>query len=84
VDADADGFIDSYVDPDDPALLGDAKIHSVRIWLLVRAGQTELGYRNTSAYAPAGQSLPFVPGDAFRRVAVSRTVLIRNAVRWLP
>ena len=84
VDADADGFIDSYVDPDDPALLDDAKIHSVRIWLLVRAGQTELGYRNTSAYAPAGQSLPFVPGDAFRRVAVSRTVLIRNAVRWLP
>ncbi len=84
VDADADGFIDRYVDPDDPTLLDGAKILSVRVWLLVRAEQFELGYRNTSAYTPAGQSLPFVPGDAFRRVAVSRTVLIRNAVRWLP
>ena len=81
VDADADGFIDSYVDPDDPTLLDDAKILSVRVWLMVRAEQLELGYRNTSAYAPAGQSLPIVPGDAFRRVAISRTVLIRNAAR---
>ena len=79
VDADADGFIDRYVDPDDPALLDGAKIRSVRVWLLVRAEQFELGFRNTLAYAPAGQSLPFVPGDAFRRVAVSRTVFLRNA-----
>lgn len=79
VDADADGSIDRYVDPDDSTLLDGEKILSVRVWLMVRAEQIELGYRNTSAYAPAGQSLPIVPGDAFRRVAISRTVLIRNA-----
>jgi type IV pilus assembly protein PilW len=73
-----------------------SQIVSVRIWLLVRAENPEVGFRdgrtyeygdrstatgttnNLSATGAAGRA--YVPADGFRRLLVSRTIQIRNAL----
>ena len=73
-----------------------SQIVSVRIWLLVRAENPEVGFRdgrtyeygdrstatgttnNLSATGAAGRA--YAPADGFRRLLVSRTIQIRNAL----
>ncbi|MEZ5459554.1 MAG: PilW family protein [Steroidobacteraceae bacterium] len=71
-----DGHATRYVDPDDP-ILTSAQVVSVRIWLRVRALEPEQGYVNNNQYVYG--STDFTANDNFRRVVVSRTVLLRNA-----
>ncbi|MGH8236828.1 MAG: PilW family protein [Steroidobacteraceae bacterium] len=88
------GSSQRYVNPG--AIPTGAQIVSVRIWLLVRAENPEVGFRDTRTYEYADRSTAtgttnnlnaanaagraYVPADGFRRLLVSRTIQIRNAL----
>ncbi len=88
------GSAQRYVNPS--AIPSGAQIVSVRIWLLVRAENPEVGFRDNRTYEYADRAVAtgttadlnavnaagraYAPGDGFRRLLVSRTVQIRNAL----
>lgn len=87
------GIATGYVNPG--AVPAGAQIVSVRLWLLIRAETPEAGYRNQEIYrygdrmgntpttdlnAANAATLPYQPMDGFRRMLVSRTILVRNAM----
>lgn len=85
VDVDGDNDVDRYVNPGDPvydpAAVGyvpGARIISARIWLLVRGITPEVGIVDLRNYKPGDVDLG-VYNDAFRRMQVSKTILLRNA-----
>ena len=84
VDVDADNTVDRYVNPGDPvydpAAVGyipGARIITARIWLVVRGITTEPGITDLRDYEPGDIDLG-VYNDAFRRMQVSKTILMRN------
>lgn len=66
-----------YVNPDD--LNDGEQVVSVRIWLLVRAENEEVGFRDERTYSYADRA-DYQPNDGFRRLLVSRTIQVRNAL----
>ncbi len=87
VDVDADNTVDRYVNPGDPIYnpnkLGDgyvpgARIITARIWMIVRGVDIEPGVQDGRDYRP-GDVVLGVPNDTFRRMQVSKTILLRNA-----
>jgi hypothetical protein len=78
------------------AIPAGAQVVSVRIWLLVRAENPEVGFRDTRTYQYADRATAtgttnnlnaanaagraYAPADSFRRLLVSRTIQIRNAL----
>jgi type IV pilus assembly protein PilW len=85
IDIDEDNTVDRYVNPGDaiynPALAGyipGARVLTARIWLVVRGLTPEVGIQDTHDYEPGDVDLG-VPGDNFRRMQVSKTILLRNA-----
>ncbi|MGH8167322.1 MAG: PilW family protein, partial [Woeseiaceae bacterium] len=84
VDVDRDNTIDRYVNPGDPildpaegAFIPGSRVMTARIWLVVRGIDREPGVVN-KAYNPGDVDLG-VPDDEFRRLQVSKTILLRNA-----
>jgi type IV pilus assembly protein PilW len=84
VDVDRDNSIDRYVNPDDPILDPDAgafipgaRVMTARIWLVVRSLDREIGIVDDRDYEPGDVDLG-VPDDDFRRLQVSKTILLRN------
>jgi type IV pilus assembly protein PilW len=85
VDVDRDNTIDRYVNPGasilDPAhadFIPGARVMTARIWLVVRSIDREPGIVDNRDYEPGDVDLG-VPDDDFRRLQVSKTVLLRNA-----
>lgn len=85
VDVDADNTIDRYVNPNDPIItpgnvnfIPTARIITARIWILVRSVNPEPGINDQRNYQPGDVNLG-VPNDEFRRMLVSKTILLRNA-----
>ena len=85
VDIDADNTVDRYVNPGNaiynPTAVGyvpGARIMTARIWMIVRGVDIEPGVQDGRNYQPAGTALG-VPNDQFRRMQVSKTILLRNA-----
>ena len=88
------GVAQRYIDP--AALGANEQIVSVRVWLLVRAENAEVGFTDGRTYEygnrdagtgttanlnTAGSGgFAYVPADGFRRMLVSRTIQIRNAL----
>jgi type IV pilus assembly protein PilW len=88
------GSAQRYVNPS--AIPSGAQIVSVRIWLLVRAENPEVGFRDNRTYQygdrttatgttanlnTAGSAgFAYAPADGFRRLLVSRTIQLRNAL----
>ncbi len=88
------GVAQRYIDP--AALGANEQIVAVRIWLLIRAENPEVGFIDNRTYQYADRSaatgttanlnavgtegFAYVPADGFRRVLVSRTIQIRNAL----
>ena len=88
-------YVDAFAPAAWPAN-STAQIVSVRVWLLVRADATEAGFIDNSTYqygnratangtvanlnlaGAAGKA--YKPADGFRRLLVSRTFVLRNAV----
>jgi type IV pilus assembly protein PilW len=85
VDVDDDNTVDRYVNPGDlifdsanAAFIPGAKVITARIWLLVRSITAEVGLNDLRDYEPGDVDLG-VPNDDFRRLQVSKTILLRNA-----
>ena len=78
------GSVNRYVNPgnplldaEDPAFLPEARVLAVRVWLRVRAERPEQGFSDTREYAYADRTSA-APGDAYRRIVVTRTIRLRN------
>lgn len=85
VDVDQDNTVDRYVNPGDPiynptavGYVPGARIMTARIWMVVRGVNVEPGVQDTHTYTPGDVNLG-VPNDQFRRMQVSKTILLRNA-----
>jgi type IV pilus assembly protein PilW len=85
VDVDADNTVDRYVNPGDeiynPAAGGyvpGAKVITARVWLVVRGLSREVGLNDTRDYSPGDVTLG-AQTDEYRRMQVSKTILLRNA-----
>jgi len=85
IDVDADNTIDRYVNPGDPiieplnaAFIPGARVLTARVWLLVRSITPEGGLSDSRDYEPGDIDLG-VPNDGFRRMQISKTILLRNA-----
>ena len=85
VDVNQDNSVDRYVNPGDPILnpasgvfIAGARVIAVRIWLVVRGVTPEVGIEDNFDYNPGDVQLG-VFNDDFRRMQVSKTILLRNA-----
>ena len=85
LDVDQDNAVDRYVnpgdgiyDPADAAYIPGARIITARVWLIVRAIDREVGLTDNTVYTPGDVDLG-QPADDFRRMQVSKTILLRNA-----
>ncbi len=85
VDVNEDNTVDRYVnpgdgvyDPDDPAYVDGARVLTARVWLVVRGITREVGIKDNRDYEPGDADLG-VPNDDFRRMQISKTILLRNA-----
>jgi type IV pilus assembly protein PilW len=85
VDVDQDNTVDRYVNPGDPifapgdaAFIPGARVLTARIWLVVRGITREIGIQDNVNYQPGDVNLG-VYTDDYRRMQVSKTILLRNA-----
>jgi len=85
IDIDEDNTVDRYVNPGDeiynPAAAGyvpGARVMTARIWLVVRGVTTEFGLQDNRNYQPGNANMG-QQNDGFRRLQVSKTILLRNA-----
>jgi len=85
VDMDSDNTVDRYVNPGDPVIdptnaawVPTARVMTARIWLVVRSVNIELGIVDPTDYEPGDVDLG-VQNDQFRRLILSKTILLRNS-----
>ena len=85
VDVDEDNTVDRYINPDDPilnptnpAFIPSMRVITVRVWIIVRGVSPEIGIQDYATYAPGDVNLGQY-NDQFRRMQVSKTILLRNA-----
>ena len=85
VDVDQDNTVDRYVNPGDAifipgdaAFIAGARVLTARVWLVVRGVSREVGIQDNVNYQPGDVSLG-VYNDDYRRMQVSKTILLRNA-----
>ena len=85
VDVDADNTVDRYVNPGDPifipgdvAFIPGSRVLTARIWLVVRGINREIGIQDNVNYQPGDVTLGTY-NDDYRRMQVSKTILLRNA-----
>ncbi len=85
VDTNEDNTIDRYVNPGDqiydpaaPGYIPGARVLTARVWLVVRGLAPEVGIVDNRDYEPGDVDLG-VYSDGFRRMQVSKTILLRNA-----
>jgi type IV pilus assembly protein PilW len=71
----ANGTGTRYVNSDQ--LIPGFQVVSVRVWILLRAEQPEVGFVNRQTYKYADRELDV--NDGFRRVLLSRTIQLRNS-----
>src|SRR5690606_22278439 len=71
------GRAQRYVNPDE--VNDGEQIVSVRSWLLIRAEAEEVGFLDDRTYQYADRD-PYQPNDRYRRLLVSRTIQVRNAL----
>ncbi|HEX2494965.1 MAG TPA: PilW family protein [Steroidobacter sp.] len=88
------GTATRYVNPG--AVPANAQIVSVRLWILARSEAREIGFKNDRVYEygdrdeangttsdvsdPSAATRAYAPNDGFRRLLVSRTIHVRNAL----
>ena len=85
IDVDEDNTVDMYVNPGDEiynpnagGYLPGARVMTARIWLVVRGVTPEVGIQQVRGFDPGDVDLG-TPGDEYRRMQVSKTILLRNA-----
>ena len=85
IDVDEDNTVDRYVNvgdgiynPADANYVPGARVLTARVWLVVRGVTTEFGLEDARSYTPGNANLGQM-NDSFRRLQVSKTILLRNA-----
>ena len=85
IDVDQDNTVDRYVNPDDAILdpldanfIPGASVITARIWMVVRGVTPETGLQDNVNYTPGDVNLGQY-NDQFRRMMVSKTILLRNS-----
>ncbi|NNC76561.1 MAG: hypothetical protein HKN77_01280, partial [Woeseiaceae bacterium] len=85
IDVDQDNTVDRYVnvgddiyDPSAAGFVPGARVITARIWLVVRGQSIEPGVQDSRDYEPGDVDLGTYSDD-FRRLQVSKTILLRNA-----
>ena len=85
IDVNGDNTVDRYVNPGHDSYIPGtggyipgARVMTARIWLVVRGTQPELGVQDNTDYEPGDRDLGTY-NDNFRRMMVSKTILLRNA-----
>lgn len=85
IDVNQDNTVDRYVNPGDPiydpnavGYLPGARVMTARIWMIVRSTSQEQGVQDVNDYRPGDATLG-VYNDNYRRLQVSKTILLRNA-----
>ena len=85
IDVNQDNTVDRYVNPGDaiydPGAVGylpGARVMTARIWMIVRGINIEPGLQDKRDFEPGDVDLG-VQNDSFRRMQVSKTILLRNA-----
>jgi type IV pilus assembly protein PilW len=85
VDVDEDNTVDRYINPGDPILdpldanfIPGIRVITARLWMVIRGVSVEVGIQDNVNYAPGDVNLGQF-NDQFRRMMVSKTVLLRNA-----
>ena len=85
IDVDQDNTVDRYVNPDDAILdpldanfIPGASVITARIWMVVRGVTPETGIQDNVNYTPGDVNLGQY-NDQFRRMMVSKTILLRNS-----
>ncbi len=85
IDVDQDNTVDRYVNPGSPiynptavGYVPGARVMTARIWMIVRGVDFEGGVQDARDYEPGDVDLG-VQADSFRRMQVSKTILLRNA-----
>lgn len=85
IDVDQDNTVDRYVNPGDPiynptavGYVPGARVMTARVWMVVRGLDFEAGIQDGRDYEPGDVDLG-VQNDGFRRMQVSKTILLRNA-----
>lgn len=74
-----DNSVDVYVNADNPILAGpNVEVRAIRVWLLMRSDRPETGHTDDVSYLLGDEQIP-AANDGFRRLVVSRTILIRNS-----
>jgi len=85
IDVDQDNTVDRYVNPGDPiynpnavGYVPGARVMTARIWMIIRGINIEPGIQDNHDFEPGDVDLG-VQNDSFRRMQVSKTILLRNA-----
>lgn len=85
IDVNSDNTVDRYVNPGDPVYdpsavgyITGARVMTARVWLVVRSFTPEVGIVDQRVYQPGDVDLG-AQNDNFRRMQVSKTILLRNA-----
>lgn len=85
IDVNQDNTVDRYVNPGDPiydpnavGYLPGARVMTARVWMIVRATTPEFGVQDYNDYKPGDVDLG-VLSDSYRRMQVSKTILLRNS-----
>ena len=85
IDVNQDNTVDRYVNPGDPiydpnanGYVPGARVMTARVWIIVRSVTREPGIQDTNNYKPGDVTLG-TPNDDYRRMQVSKTILLRNA-----
>ena len=78
VDANNDGSVDRYIDPDAAGFTADSNVIAVRIWLLMRSEYEEVGQQDDRTYTNI-EGTEYAPNDKYRRLEASKTIFIRNS-----
>lgn len=85
IDMNGDNIVDRYVNPGDAVYnptapsgySAGATVLTARVWLLVRAASREANVQDVNDYTPGDVDLGTI-NDGFRRMQVSKTILLRN------
>ena len=85
IDVNQDDTVDIYVNPGDaiydPSAAGyipGSRVLTARVWMIVRSINIEVGIQDNRDYEPGEVDLG-VQNDSFRRLQISKTILLRNA-----
>ena len=87
IDVDQDNTVDRYVNPGDPiydpnaesGYVPGARVMTARIWMIVRSVSPEFGVQDTKTYKPGDLASALTLEGGYRRMQVSKTILLRNA-----